>query len=295
MEFKEFLSEIVNQIPDYLLQFNIDEVHIEQVTKNNGVSFTGMAICIKGESVSPNIYMEYYYELYCKGFSMEVILNMIKEEYIKAKKRLMEERYDDFNIDDVYNCLFIRLINYEKNKEYLQDCPFIPFFDLAITFRYIAKISDDGIASVFVKNKDMERWKLSIEEMYHIGLRNTLKLFPPKIEKLEDILREMLPERPNIPESSGRVYVLTNDRGINGATYMVCKEIIRDFALEQGKDIYILPSSIHEVILLPREEGMEKTELLEIVKEANEFTVSKQDFLSENVYLFELNSGDIIL
>lgn len=295
MSFKDFLTEIVNQIPEYLLQYNIDEVHTEKVTKNNGVSFTGMAICIKGENVSPNIYMEYYYELYCKGFSMEALLNMIKEEYIRARTRLEGKQYEDFNLDDVDNCLFIRLVNYEKNKEYLTDCPYIPFLDLAVTFRYIAKLSDEGIASVSVRNKDIKRWNLSVEELYDIGLKNTITLFPPRIDKLENLLREFVPGSHSIPESSGKLFVLTNDRGINGATYMVYKDIIREFAMEQKRDIFILPSSIHEVILLPKEDGMDKTELMEIVKEANDFTVSKQDFLSENVYFYDLKSDDIRL
>jgi len=84
-----------------------------------------------------------------------------------------------------------------------------------------------------------------------------------------------------------KLYILSNKAGVNGATSMIFEDIIKAFAVEHSTDVYILPSSIHEVLLLPHEEGMDKKEMEEMVREINTYVVSQMEYLSDNVYKYD--------
>ncbi len=285
IEFKAFIDEVVNELPDYLLRYDIDKIQVEDVCKNNGVVYTGIIISVKNENMSPNVYMNYYYELYKNGKSIEDITKDIVREYEKAREEMLAEGIIAPNKDDYAKKVFLRLVNYEKNKEQLKDCPFIIYHDLAITIRYLVKQDKDGIASALITNRELKEWGISKEEIYCIAKENTLKLFPPVLKRLDIMLKEM-----NCAENvidGTKLYILTNKAGVNGATSMIYEDIIKAFAVEHSTDVYILPSSIHEVLLLPHEEGMDKNEIEEMVREINTYVVSKMEYLSDNVYKYD--------
>lgn len=293
MEFNEFIYKVADCISEYLLQYDIDKIHIERVTKNNGIVCTGLVIVVKGEQISPNIYLDYYYKLYCQGRQWEEILQLIAEEYQGARDRLVQESLmANVSAEEVRHRVFIKLINYEKNKELLDGCPYIPFLDLAISFRYLVKRDDKGIASAVVRNEDMEKWGFSTEEIYKIARDNTKRLFPPKLDRLDLMLKNFTVDYSGVPEDTD-LYVLTNEQGINGASYMIYKDIIDGFAKKKGSSLYILPSSIHEVLLLPAELKYNKEELSVMVSEINRYVVSELDYLSDNVYFYDVNDGNI--
>lgn len=292
MDFKEFTDAIAAGISEYLLQYDIDKVHTEKVCKNNGVAYTGLMITIKGEKLTPNIYLDYYYGLYKEGYGMEKIMSMIGEEYKTARKRLEKDKFITLDELEIEKSLFIKLINYERNKELLADCPYIPFFDLAISFRYLVQRDGAGIASGMVRNCDMEKWNINTEQLYKMAKENTLRLFPPRLSRLDVMLKESVPDMPEVPAESS-LYVLTNNQGVNGASYMIYKDIIGGFAEKLGSSLYIIPSSIHEILILPAASGMKKTELLEMVKEVNQYAVSELDYLSDNVYFYDINDENI--
>lgn len=285
IEFKAFIDEVVNELPDYLLRYDIDKIQVEDVCKNNGVVYTGIIISVKNENMSPNVYMNYYYELYKNGKSIEDITKDIVSEYEKAREEMLAEGIIAPNKDDYAKKVFLRLVNYEKNKEQLKDCPFIIYHDLAITIRYLVKQDKNGIASALITNRELKEWGISKEEIYRIAKENTLKLFPPVLKRLDIMLKEM-----NCTENvidGTKLYILTNKAGVNGATSMIYEDIIKAFAVEHSTDVYILPSSIHEVLLLPHEEGMDKNEIEEMVREINTYVVSKMEYLSDNVYKYD--------
>ena len=292
MDFQDFINQVVDCIPEYLLQYEIDKIHIEQVHKNNGIICTGMAICLKGESITPNIYLEYFYNLYKGGQNMEDVLGLIRDEYNQAHNNIITKSYNDLSENNLDECLFLKLVNYEKNKDMLADCPHIRFLDLAITFRFLVRKDEEGIASAIIRNKDMESWSISEEELYKIGKENGRKLFKPSITPLENILSDIL-DGIETADCYG-IQVLTNDIGINGAIYMAYEDILKEYADSIDSDLYILPSSIHEVLLLPYDEEIKKGDLASMVKDINEYVVDDMDFLSDEVYLFTREKGFVI-
>ncbi|MBQ8166500.1 MAG: hypothetical protein IJZ96_05615 [Lachnospiraceae bacterium] len=165
--------------------------------------------------------------------------------------------------------------------------------DMAITFRFMVKCDDVGVASALISNKEFKKWGITIDELYNIAMENTRRLFPESIRCMDEIL-------PNIEElcideaDRKKLYVLSNTTGVNGATAILYKDVIKNFAHQVGKSLFIMPSSIHEMILLCSEE-VEKDRLKALVKEVNKYIVSEIDFLSDTVYFYDLESDKITI
>lgn len=289
--FSDFLEFVRINIPDYLIGYDIEDIKIEDIRKNNGTLFTSLIIVIKDENITPNIYMEYYYNLFENGECIDDILKEIAGEFVKARNRISNEicevNLECFNKDNV----FIKLINAKRNEELLKSCPHIIFCDLAVTFRILFQSNEDGISSALLSNEEFNKWNMSVEELFETSKSNMKNFFPPVLMRLDELLRNRFPEYKDVPEYTP-LYVLTNNCTINGASYMVYEDLLRDFASEHGS-FYVIPSSIHELILLPGEDDYNVNDLIETVREVNEFAVSKLEYLSDNVYFYDANTNSL--
>lgn len=283
MVFNAFAKLVKERIPEYLLQYDIEDVRLESVTKNNGVVCTGLVICVRGENISPNIYLEYFYMMHKSGQDIDDILKAIRAEYEKARGQLYVKQYQTMDENVVRDNLFLKLINREKNKEMLEGCPYIPFHDLAITFRYLVGHDEEGIASAILRDKDMELWNLTTDEVFRLAQENTMRLFPLRLARMNDILPSGLPEISDCPD----MYVLTNRQQINGASCMLYRDVLEQFGEQVECGFYILPSSIHEVLLLPDCCGIDADYLRKSVREINACAVADMDYLSDNVYYYD--------
>ncbi len=292
MTFEEFCDEIADNIRNYLPEHNIETTRIEKITKNNGVECTGIVILLAGESVAPNIYLDYYFMIYKQGRSLDDILTMISEEYLRAKATVDNS---DFNVDieDIKDNAVLKLVNYERNKEKLAECPYIPYLDLAITFRFLVKLDDCGVASALITNKDLIKMGITKEELYQLAMDNTRRLFPEKLRCMDEFISNMEQICPN-EEDRNKLYVLTNESGINGATSMLYEGVIKNFSKEVNRSVFIMPSSIHEIILICCDE-VEKDRLKSLVKEVNKYIVSEIEYLSDNVYVYDLDTDKITI
>ena len=150
----------------------------------------------------------------------------------------------------------------------------------------------------------MESWNLTVKDLYQLAGVNTPRLFPPSIRTMEDVLQEVLePMNESYPiyeeeeditqeipfhiESPHSMYILSNSSGINGASALLYPQVIEKFSNSIKSNVYILPSSIHEVILVPFQEEIDKSQLTQMVNEVNETQVSKEEVLSSSVYYYD--------
>lgn len=195
-------------------------------------------------------------------------LNLSRFEYIKDR-------------------VIYRLVNYEKNKEILEDCPFIQLYDLAVTFRWLAHSDDVGISTSLITKQELDIWEISVHELLLAAQHNTRRIFPPRIMDLNALLLQMGKDLSEF-EVLIPMYVMTNEQQINGATVLLYDNVIQQFAQQMNTSFYILPSSIHEVILVPAEEFDDPSGLVELVHMANHSIVELGDILSDSVYYYDL-------
>lgn len=291
-DFEEFIEEIKTHIGDYLEELSIESVEIHQVLKNNGVLETGLVIKQENNNVSPNIYLEHYYMRHKGGFSMDEILMDIASAYRFAMEQIECRDYLPLDEKQVKRNLFIRLVNQAQNETFLCSCPHIPYLDLAITFRYMLISDGERIGSALVRFEDMEHWGFSLEELYEYAMTNMRAMFVPRMVSLQEMLLERMGEWSDINDLCYEypLYVLTNDIGMNGASCMLYEDILEDFANLIHDSFYILPSSIHEVLLMPEAKAVDVDCLAQTVRDVNRLAVSKIEYLSDSVYYYDFVS-----
>lgn len=313
MNYQEFLDYIKENLSEYITRqeyFGKEEskeseefcIELHKVTKNNGIILDGLTIRKKDECISPNIYLNSYFESYQMGKPLAVIMEEILYCYQKAKEENSLQVEDILDFSAVKNKIMLRLVNYEKNKELLKNCPHKKYLDLAVTFRYIANKDSLGIASSLISNTEFKVWDIELSELYQIALFNTMREFPWKMESLVNVIadclkakgKDILPEELNSEieslseiEHKVSMYVLTNDVGINGATCILYDNVIKNFAKVQDSNIFILPSSLHEVMLVPESMETEADSLANLVVDANHSAVGLIDLLSDNIYYYD--------
>jgi hypothetical protein len=130
-------------------------------------------------------------------------------------------------------------------------------------------------------------------------MNNTARILPAGITEMSQLLEtyedygkvDMGITKEEI--ESCQLYVLTNDCRINGAACMLYENMLKDFADRIGSNLYILPSSIHEVIILPKFAMFNKQELINMVRDVNSEGVAVDEVLSYTVYEYDRETGEL--
>lgn len=321
MTYSDFIDDVKSCI-EWKVE-DIYEVKINHIKKNNAVELDGVIFFKEGDTISPNIYLNHYYQLYQEGKSVEAIAEEIISQYEQALLCEEQSQYEfSFDFENMKDRIIFRVVNYQKNKQLMQEIPHVRFLDLAITFHCLINRSEEGIGTIRLTNEHMKQWNATEKELMHFAIKNTPRLFPIKISPMEDIIEEILrqdfatflgnepgdeltPDMADMVEDmflqmhqdgpGPKMFVMSNTAGINGASSLIYKDAIHTFAMEQECDFYILPSSIHEVILIPYDPFLSQRELKRMVQEVNGTQVADEEVLSDRVYTYCRNENRIQL
>ena len=268
-------------------------VKLNDVMKIYGVVLRGITLLKDDSNISPTIYLNPYYDAYENG---DTTLGTVIDEVIDTYERNKINRSIDMkfflNYETVRSRIIFKLINTEKNRELLRDVPYIPFHDLSIVFQCLVSEERFGNASILIHNVHLQLWKVNARELYECALENTPLLQGYELADMNTVLEEMKAlggiddEEIEDMQQEVPMYVLSNKSRINGASCILYKDILKDFAMVVDKDLYVLPSSIHEVILLPSDGTQESVQLKEMVREINQSQVEKEEVLSDSVYYY---------
>ena len=188
--------------------------------------------------------------------------------------------------------LFVKLVNTERNKSLVEQSISKEFLDLSAVVRVILKMDKEGMASMALSKGDAEILGMTEEEIYAAALANTLRLFPPKLMNLGRYVEMSIGGKLLFGEDEVTTYILTNQKEVDGAFYLMSPEVVGAIAEALEDDLYILPSSVNEVLLVRAselEDGVD--ELKEMVRDVNETVVSEKDILSYSVYYYDKENG----
>ena len=292
MNFEEFKAWVKENITSKDWK-ETSQVEISVVKKNNGVSKAGLFIRESGQDVSPILYLDDYYIHYQNGELLENVIRNIRADYDKKVQMAAVKIPNLQEFENIRGRVIYRLVNYEKNKEILEDCPHIRLYDLAVTFRWVARIDDAGVSTSLITNKQVKEWGVSVNDLVLAARQNTPRLFPAQIIDMEEMLAGMVSFI--LYPSAIPMYILTNEQELNGASALLYGDILKDFANKKGADMYILPSSIHEVIMIPADRIDDPKKLSSMVHEANTTVVSTGDVLSDSVYYYDRKKDQILV
>ena len=208
------------------------------------------------------------------------------------------EKYENLSLDyaDCQEKIVMRLISFEKNKKMLEETPYIPFLDMAVVFYFLADNDQNGIASIRITNEIMNDWKTDVKELYTLASDNSKRIFEEKVMPMSkmfeefniDISKIRSEEANRIYEERSEPYVVTNNIGINGASVILYPDMLREIAAKLGGDFYVLPSSIHEVLVVSASEDIDEKSLKKMVEDINRNYLLPDEYLSDNVYKYNL-------
>ncbi len=261
---------------------NVD-ISIRDVRKNNGVYKKACTVRYNDAQIAPTVYLDQYYEHYLHG---EAVADSAENILRYCKCQTPEVTFPENFFKDyatVRERLGIKLINKDHNKAFLEDVPHIDFEDLAGVFFYLLEDPAFGNGMIIIRNMDIERWGMTSEQLYQEALEICPGMLPPVFRSLSDVLDVLQ------PAGEGELYLLTNEAALYGAAVILYPGILRELSDFIGGDYFVLPSSVHEVILLP-DNGEDAEGLLQIVSEINRTQVAEEEILIDAVYKY--TSGD---
>lgn len=278
------------------------EVIVRPITKLNGVVWHGMSIKGEGKRVVPTVYLEDFFEEYNRGMTLSTVTDRIYEILLSGND--VEDVNVDFFSDykQVKNRLGIKLVNAAANSELLKDVPHKRFLDLAIVCYVAVRDQTIGSGSILVHNNHIMMWGISEREVIFDAIENVSRIEPGKLIKITDMLKEMLDDNSDtdsimedmINERQCSLFVLTNESRSFGASVLIYKGMLESIARSIESDYYVIPSSIHEVLVIPADNVTDYETLNRMVQEVNNTQLTPMEILSDHVYLYSRDRATLV-
>ena len=284
MNYQEFVGSVTGFLRESLPGGT--RLQLIPLEKNNGIIMDGLSVRKEEKRVAPMIYLDSYYREYLDGRSLRGICDQILE---CCEDSDFEEHFDvDFfrEPERVRPTVAYRLINYEKNRELLQEIPHLPFLDLAVIFYSLLTDTPVGHATVLIRNSHLELWGKNTSWLYEAAKENTEKLLPKRLVSMEDMIYELSEGKQEAEYAGVPMYVLTNSRKSFGAACLLYDGVLGECFRRLEESYYLIPSSVHEVILIPASAVGDSRELCALVQEMNRTQVRSTEVLSDTVYLY---------
>lgn len=287
------MEQFAESIKERLEQQGKYEVELKQVLKNNGVMRCGLMLRSDGDNMVPTVYLEPLFEAYEDGVDMEEIARKILESCESTPRGSVDLSFFR-KFADVKEKLCVKLVSRETNEELLRKIPYRELLNLAVVYYVDCDIPAVGAGTIQVYNTHMEMWGVTEEELWEAAIVNTPRRKPGRIASMKDILAEAFVgygEKDgecgcsDIGKSPVPMLVITNTDRVNGAAVVLYRGMLKQAAEEIGRDLFILPSSLHEVIAVPVMDEKEATGLREIVMEVNK-QLPAEEILSDQVYVY---------
>lgn len=302
MNYKEFADAVEKQINQRMTEGV--RAGLYTAVKNNGRERTGLLIETPGINISPTIYLEEYFADYLAGTSFEKIIDEIMKFYECIRRDESWDYEKILSFEGVKDRIVFKLINTEKNINYLRQVPHLSFLDLSIVFYVLLEVAGEETAAMVITNSHIKQWKIEQKELWDAASVNVKKILPAEFYTMNYALKEMISGESRNEEFLGDenlfrknddvrdgMYVLSNRRRNYGAACMAYPHVLEMVGQILRKDFYVLPSSVHEVVIVPYYSGINCREMDAMVHDINNNEVADEEILGDHVYLYERSSG----
>lgn len=288
-------QDFVSLLAEYLGKSNESICpKVIETQKNNSVSVCGIQMAEKEGRIAPVFYLESQFADYRNGkIELEEIAEYITACYEREKEQCFENiSAVQFDWETIKNQVTFRLVSREKNQKLLTEVPYEEFLDLALVYQYMVQIDSTIQGAVLLRLEHLQEMGVSEAELRAAAKRNTQSLCPATFFEMKLMLEQLceVPVQYQMQEEEPKLYVYTNETGIYGAAALTYENKLKEFAAEVGGSYYVLPSSVHEAILIPDNGTMSVHHLSEMVKEVNRTEVLAVEFLSNSVYYYDVET-----
>lgn len=294
MNYENFKEIVKEKFLDYMPDEYKDRKLVVQTINKANETLDGLTLrdTTSVGSISPILYINDMYKYYLKVENLDDVLTAAADIMVQRMKRVPGDVLD---FETAKDKVVFQLINTEQNKEMLKGMPHREFLDLSIIYRLIVSLDHDRVYSAVIHNQLAEAIGMTETELFKAASENTRRILPPVVEDINSVIREIfkddMPEEIEemvgceIPPES-MMYVITNEKGIDGAASMLYEDKLHELAQKLNSDLYIMPSSVHEVIAVSSELG-DPYELASMVSVANITSIELNERLSNQVYFYD--------
>ena len=301
MDIKEFIKTIKEELPDFLPDDVYEDIAIDdvEVAKMNDQKLHGLTFRPKESDAAPTLYIDDLYERHQNGEDLGFLLIDLANRYEEARNAPVPPDID-ISWEKVMDNLSFRLLEKRRNTDFLAN---MPYADVGNGLALIVDINMPGDRNgdwrIAVNHGVMEALGVDKETLFFKAMDDVLVNDPPVLSDMAQAL--FSPEKDNLldrsdpidPSDLGGMYVLTTESGNLGASALFYPDVQEKAAELMGSGYYVLPSSVHECILVPDTAGHNEKDLCAMVKEANRTVVEPKDVLSDNVYHFDKDSRQL--
>lgn len=269
MSFEEFVKEVKDTVKEHLPEMYRDaEVVVTEHRKINSC-YTGLTLYPKDSVASPVINLTQMYQDH--AHDMIEVMKHIENTLLTLPDNVKKMDVSDIlDYESIKRKLFLRVSSIKKNAAFLKNVPYIAVEDLALTFHILVGQDEQDVASTIVTHQMLKDYGVCIETLYKDTVQSSMTLFPSRF--IDTIL----------------MTVVTNDKGINGAASLFYPGIMDKIGSEiVYGNYYILPSSIHEVLVVPDTIIESPDELKQIIKAVNKEAVAPEEQLSDELYYYD--------
>ncbi len=302
MTYESFKQQLADSLREFFPAGT--QISIRPLCHNNHFILDGLTVMEPGCNISPTIYLNHYFESYQKGTAFSSVQQQILQYY--HQHCIIQNIDTSFFtcFDHVQSRIVYKLVHYEKNRELLKEIPHFRYLDLAIVFYCLVPEKPYEHASIPIYSHHLDYWNISPDTLLLLAQKNTPLLLPWRFDSLADLILpalHMLPAQEFLsPEelfetNTVPMYVLTNRQQYFGASCLLYPNVLSQISQNFRDSLYVLPSSIHEVILIPASFAESPKELAKIVQEVNLTEVAQDEILSDSVYYYNHQDDKLTL
>lgn len=292
MNMTEFVERLKDEVREYLPEAVKGEVIIDdvEVVKMNDQKLHGLTFRMPGSDAAPTLYVDDMFSAYKDGMNIGELTADLASMYTGSRGGVKPPEVD-LSYDGVKDSLTVRLLEKKRNREFLSNMPHVSVgHGLAVIADINMGEEKVGEWRIAVSNMVLEQLGVDRDTLFADAMKNSVIKEPAQLVDMgnalfgPDMTNLLERDEPIAPEDVGSMYVLTNASQSLGAAAMFYPDVKEKAAELIGGDYYILPSSIHEVIIVPDTLDMKAKDLCEMVKQANKTVTDEKDILSDNVY-----------
>ncbi|MCR5117986.1 MAG: DUF5688 family protein [Lachnospiraceae bacterium] len=295
MDYEDFKEQFVQGVKDRLADEGMDvKISVNEVKKLNE-SYEALTVTPEGSKVGVNIPIEKCYEAMDDGRSFTEVMDKAVEMAVNGlddSPQINMAELTDYS--KVKEKLAMEVVSAEANSEMLETVPHRNIEDMAVVYRIMLDSFDDRTASVLITNNLMDSLGVTAEQLHADAMENAPLIRPLQIKGMSEIMAEMMGVDqammmgvfPVEPEEE-QMYVATVPDKLHGAGVLAYQDFMEKAAERAGGDFFILPSSIHELLIVPDTGEMDLKGLESMVREINATQVLPADKLTDNVYHYD--------
>lgn len=304
MSIKKFIEELAEA-----LEVRNEGLRVvpTEMQKNNGIVQNGLSFYRKDETVAPIFWLNKFYERFKKGELLkEHILERIIKEYESLPTPNIPDMEEWMSSPEFLAQISIHLVNGPRNQKMIEDRNLVYYevenTDLVCLFYAKVFLEDDTLGEVAITERIMEEYLSSVkdaEELYRLVTEQVQPeelRFESSLSVMERLFREKKIDVPSFPMVEDYMYILSNRQMTFGAGSILAKAV-KKVLLEKFPSgrITVLPSSVHELILLDSATCGDLKQLRDTVRQVNASEVDQEDFLANEVYQYDANTGKLAI